>query len=64
MSQIIQKVDGINFLKAFAVYEDKQGREDNVSTIKASIDSFLKQDFSTFVLSKNEHGQFVFGVCE
>jgi hypothetical protein len=64
MSQIIQKVDGINFLKAFAVYEEKQGREDNVATIKASIDSFLKQDFTTFVLSKNEHGQFVFGVCE
>ncbi|MCD9497598.1 hypothetical protein [Photobacterium carnosum] len=62
MSQIIQKVDGINFLKAFAVYEDKQGREDNVATIKASIDSFLKQDFITFVLSKNEHGQFVLGV--
>ena len=62
MSQIIQKVDGINFLKAFAIYEDKQGREDNVATIKASIDSFLKQDFITFVLSKNEHGQFVLGV--
>ena len=62
MSQIIQKIDGINFLKAFAVYEDKQGREDNVATIKASIDSFLKQDFITFVLSKNEHGQFVLGV--
>ena len=64
MSQIIQKVDGINFLKAFAVYEEKQGREDNVATIKTSIDSFLKQDFTTFVLSKNEHVQFVFGICE
>lgn len=64
MSQIIQKIDGINFLKAFAVYEGKQGREDNVAIIKVSIDSFLKQDFTTFVLSKNEHGQFMFGVCE
>lgn len=64
MSQIIQKIDGINFLKAFAVYEGKQGRKDNVAIIKVSIDSFLKQDFTTFVLSKNEHGQFMFGVCE
>ncbi|WP_394166130.1 hypothetical protein [Photobacterium piscicola] len=62
MSQIIQKVDGINLLKAFSVYEGKHGRENNVATIKASIDSLLKQDFTTFVLSKNEHGQFVLGV--
>lgn len=64
MRKKISKEDGMKLLHQFAEIAKNKGQLDDLAVINHTINAFTWKDFSEFLFSENERGQFVLSINE